>query len=55
MIQSRHTQGSVRQHTYIRQKTRKTKPVLKHHRIILNHVQDMQNRLSNVTIQREST
>ena len=55
MITRYRAEGSTGQYTYIRQKTRRAKPVLEHHRIILHHVQDMQNRLSNVAIQREST
>ena len=55
MVWSRCTKGSTRQYTYIRWKTRRTEPVLEHHRIVLHHVQDTQNRLGNAAIQRKST
>ena len=43
MVRSRHPKRGTRQHTCIRRKTRRTKPVLEHHRVILFHVQNTQN------------
>ena len=40
-VQSRYPKRSTRQHTDIRQKTRRTEPVLEYNRIILHHVQKM--------------